>query len=303
MYYIIVNPVAGRGKTLHFLPYLTKRFDDNNIPFKVHITEKVMDGYHIAKESCQSDCLGIIGIGGDGTMQEIATGMIDGNTKSPLGIFVAGSGNDFAMSLEGSKSAAMAIRKSPIDIATRDFFERVRRRQTRTVDIIKANGMAYLNIGNIGLDARIVKNAIDLKPKYGRHAYLAAVYKSIIQHENMQLKITADGKNLDGQYTLIAICNGQYYGGGMRIAPGAKIDDGKMTLCLVDALSRPKTMVIFPSLMMEQHTRLKAVRFIECEEISITSSSQTTLCLDGNLYPIDGQAHFKILPKALDVFV
>ena len=311
---------------MHFLPLLTDLLEMHNLPYEAHITTEIMHGYSIAKDICQSqpNCMGIIGIGGDGTFQEIAAGMVAAHDKTqkiptPLGIFAAGSGNDFVMTVEGGKAAAIAkFKKSDMKTATQNFFEAVHQRRTRAVDVITANDVAYLNIGNVGLDARIVHNAVDYKPKYGRYAYLAAVYKSIAQHKNLPLVIEANGKKLDRKYTLVAVCNGQYYGGGLRISPEAKIDDGKITVALCEALSRPKTMVIFPSLMIEQHTRLKAVSFMECEELTITMPKGETLCLDGNLYTnytvspfqcdetpnsAEAKIRFKILPQILDVFV
>jgi len=328
MYHIIINPIAGRGRTIHRLPILTKLFDSHGLTYEAHITTGLMDGYEKAKRFCESgkDCKGIIGIGGDGTFQEIAAGMVDSYPHGqkipiPLGIFPAGSGNDFIMTLEGGKSIALAKYKKDIEMAAKNFFETLHRGKTRSIDVITANGMAFLNIGNLGLDARIVDNAAALKPKYGRQAYVAAVYKSIAKHKNIPLTIEANGEKWDKQYTLVAICNGQYYGGGLHITPGAKIDDGKITLCLIEAMSRPKTMVLFPTLMMGQHVKLKPVKFIECENLVITlPPGKETLCLDGNLYPDCNVEHpqpekksdrktdrirleFKILPRVLDVFV
>ncbi|MCL1842300.1 MAG: hypothetical protein FWF79_00635 [Defluviitaleaceae bacterium] len=301
MFHIIVNPIAGRGKTLQSLPLLTKLFDRNGVKYTTHITTCVADGYEKAKHLCKN-ASGIIGIGGDGTFQEIATGMVDAFSEEnggqrkipvPLGIFPGGSGNDFIMTLAGSPGFEAA-----------NFFEIIKRGKTRTVDAITVNGMVYLNIGNVGLDARIVRNAAVLKQKYGRQAYLAAVYKSIARHKNLPLKIEVNGQVLDKPYTLVAVCNGQYYGGGMRIAPGAKLDDGKITLCLIEGMSRAKTMVLFPSLMFAKHVKLKPVKFVECENVAIIlPSGEETLCLDGNLYPCRGRLEFKVLPGILDVFV
>jgi YegS/Rv2252/BmrU family lipid kinase len=311
MYHIIINPIAGRGRTLKHLPFLTKIFDENKIPYATFTTDSVMDGYEKAKDICENaDSLGLIGVGGDGTFQEIAAGMADacgengGKIPVPLGIFPAGSGNDFIMTLEGGKKAALSkYGKNPEENA-HEFFKTLTRGKTRAIDIITANGAAYLNIGNIGLDARIVQNAGIFKKKYGRQAYLAAVYKSIARHKNLPLVIEANGEKWEGEYTLVAVCNGQYYGGGMRIAPMAGLDDGKITLCLVEGISRPKTMILFPSLMIEKHVHLKQVKFIECESVRISlQNGAETLCLDGNLYPNTTQIEFKIHPKALDVFV
>jgi diacylglycerol kinase family enzyme len=310
MFYLIANPIAGNGRTLYHLPVIAEFLKKRGMPYVPHVTTGVMDAYEFVKRICGSDkpCSGIVGIGGDGTFQEIVAGMVDSypmGTKIPvpLGVFPGGSGNDFVMTLEGSKAAAKAKFTQNINTTTENFFKAIDNQTKRTVDVITANGMAYLNIGCIGLDAQIVRNAASLKLKYGGKAYHAAVYKSILSHKNINLKIEANGKTIDKSYTLVAICNGQYYGGGFRITPPAQIDDGKITVCLCEAMSRPKTMLIFPSLMIEKHTLLKNVKFLECSELSITLPGVEDLCLDGNLYQKSGRLDFKVLPGVLDCFV
>jgi diacylglycerol kinase family enzyme len=310
VYQIIVNPIAGRGRTPERLALLTHEFDALGLPYEVYHTKCVMDGHNKAKEICETlpNCTGIIGLGGDGTLQEIADGMwaaFNGKIPIPLGIFPAGSGNDFVMSLYGAKTAALArYKKHQIPAAARAFARSIAAHRTRTVDLITANNAAFMNIGNLGLDAHIVQNALALKERFGRYAYLAAVYKSIAGHKNIPLSIQVNGEKIDDTFTLVAICNGQYYGGGLHISPTASITDGKITLCLVRGMTRPKTMLIFPSLMIEQHTRLKAVSFMECTELTITAQRET-LCLDGNLYPQTQETtfHFKVQPRVLDVFL
>jgi len=304
------------------------------MPHEVLVTESAMDAYTKAKAVCQAGSDGIIGIGGDGTIQEIVAGMADaseGPIVVPLGIFPGGSGNDFVMTLAGGKAAALArYKKKNEEASVKDFYSAITEKRTMPVDLIKANGMAYLNIGNLGLDARVVRNAIAYKQRFGRYAYVAAVYKSIARHTNMPLTIEIDGVEREGKYTLVAVCNGQYYGGGLHITPGARLDDGKITICLVEAMSRPKTMVIFPSLMMKRHHRLKAVSFHECEEVRITlNGGVECISLDGNLHEVignteskgfseeekrflsphnlpgaeKGELHFKIMPKAINIFI
>ncbi|MCL2572624.1 MAG: hypothetical protein FWE11_09495 [Defluviitaleaceae bacterium] len=334
MYHIIVNPIAGRGKTLSKVPFLTRFFDVQNIPYEVLVTESAMDAFDKAKAVCASGSDGIIGIGGDGTIQEIVAGMSDGHDFSsgsipvPLGIFPGGSGNDFVMTLAGGKKKALArYKKAKAEESARDFFEAVVKNRTITSDLITVGGMAYLNIGNIGLDARVVRNAIAYKQRFGRYAYVAAVYKSIARHTNMPLTIEIDGVVKEGEYTLVAVCNGQYYGGGLHITPQARLDDGKITVCLVKAMSRAKTMVIFPSLMIGRHDRLKAVSFHECEDVRITlKKGVECISLDGNLHEVKngsgyteeekrflspyqlqgaevGELHFQVKPGAINIFL
>jgi len=334
MYHIIVNPIAGKGRTLDKLPLLTRLFDAHKLRYEVIVTECIMDAYAKAKTACAAGSNGIIGIGGDGTIQEIAAGMAaasyPGNVTAPLGIFPGGSGNDFVMTLAGGKAQALArYKEKNIQASVEDFFTAVRTNRTTSIDLITANGMAFLNIGNVGLDARVVQNAVALKHRYGRYAYVAAVYKSIAKHTNMQLAVEIDGKVREGEYTLVAVCNGQYYGGGLHISPQASLSDGKITLCFVTAMSRPKTMTIFPYLVVGQHHRLKAVSYVECEEVCLTlKSGAESLSLDGNLYEVvssggsgfaeeekrffspyklpgadKGEMRFKIMPKAISIYL
>ena len=326
MYHIIANPIAGRGRTLNKLPLLSRLFDAKNLPHKILVTDCVMDAYQKAKAACNEGSQGIIGIGGDGTIQEIVAGMAaasNGPIAIPLGIFPGGSGNDFVMTLAGGKKEALKrYKKRNHEASATAFVEAVAANSTTPVDLIKVGGMAYLNIGNIGLDAHVVKNAIAHKQSFGRYAYIAAVYQSIARHRNMPLTIELDGVVQEGAYTLVAVCNGQYYGGGLHLAPDARLDDGKITVCMVKAMSRPRTMVIFPYLMLGRHHRLRAVSFHKCTDIKIRLKSGIEyLSLDGNLYGISGgnehqyvsphqlegadkgEMHFTVIPQAINIFV
>jgi len=331
MYHIIVNPIAGRGRTLDKLPLLTRLFDTHKMPHEVLVTQCAMDAYEKAKAICKAGSDGIIGIGGDGTIQEIVAGMadaFDGPIPVPLGIFPGGSGNDFVMTLAGGKKQALErYKKKNEEASAADFSAAIIESRTTAIDLIKVCGMAYLNIGNLGLDARVVRNAIAYKQRFGRYAYVAAVYKSIAQHNNMPLLIEIDGNVIEGDYTLVAVCNGQYYGGGLHICPDARVDDGKITLCLAKAMSRPKTMTIFPYLMLGRHHRLKAVSFHEGEDVKIKlKSGVECISLDGNLHEIKngegytdeekrylsphhlpgtekGELHFQIMPRAVNIFL
>ena len=308
MLHIIVNPVAGKGRTMLYLPLLMDRFNELGLNCEIHITTKVREAYYFAKECCNLGSGGIIGIGGDGTIQEIVAGMADAWPHGevipvPLGILPGGSGNDFITTLEGGKAAVKRKFSRDIKDVTNDFASKIYNRKLRTIDLVTANGEAYLNIGNMGIDAKIVHSAADLKQKLGGQAYLASVYKNIVRHNNIKLEITLDGKTTTGNYTLAAICNGEYYGGGLHIAPPAKPDDGKITLCLVAGMSRARLGVLFPSLMIEKHTSLKEITYTHCHEVTISLPNEEILCLDGNLYPKTGKITFKILPKVLDVFV
>jgi len=303
MFHIIVNPIAGRGHSLKQLTFLTKCFDDKGLEYEVYKTTAPMDGYEKTRTICADGSEGIIGVGGDGTIQEIVAGMgsvfkDESIIPIPLAIFPCGSGNDFAITLYKNK-----YRKKKSKQVAEGIFDAVINRRLHTVDLIKADGMAFLNIGNIGLDAHIVKDALQFKERFGSYAYLAAVYKSITQHKNLPLVINAGEEVFSEQYAFAAVCNGRYYGGGLKIAPHAEVDDGKITFCFVKAMSRPKAMMLFPTLLFSLHTRLKQVRYLNCESLTIALPHTELLCLDGNLYEKSGSITFEVVPGALQLFL
>lgn len=303
MYHIIVNPAAGHGRSLSLLPALTTLFGKHRLEYKTLHTNAPLDAYNFARDAVAAGSKAIIAIGGDGTVQEVVAGMRRADAESTvirtaLGILPCGSGNDFALTLKSKSN-----KKIPPETEAEWLFDKIWQGSTRPVDLIDVNGTAFLNIGNIGLDARIVQNAVAFKKYFRRNAYLAAAYKSIMSHRNVPLRAEINGEVHEGAYTLIAVCNGQYYGGGLHIAPNARTDDGLITVCLVEGLSRPKAMVLFPTVMFEKHVALKAVRFFECETLTITLPETEVLCLDGNLYERSGVLRFAIMPGALRLFV
>jgi diacylglycerol kinase family enzyme len=88
----------------------------------------------------------------------------------------------------------------------------------------------------------------------------------------------------------------------MRISPDADVEDGKITLCLVNGMSRIKTMLIFPSLLLQIHRRLKAVWYVSCESFTVRWHGEETLCMDGNLYRRTSPVTFEVMPGALALF-
>ena len=319
---IIVNPVSGKGQSIVVLKNLKEKLDQLGRQYNVKNTSGPMDAYNLANDACKSGSEGIIAIGGDGTLQEIVAAMHkfyigEETIPIPLGILPCGSGNDFALTFrrngKNKKKPGKKIRNmEQVEACAAS----IAKRELAPVDLINISGdMVYqagqlppfneticINIANIGLDSRIVANAASLKQRFGRHAYLAAAYKSIAQHKNIPMTITADGNEIKEHLTLLAICNGQYYGGGMRISPEAKLNDGEITLCLVGGISRLKTMAIFPSVIFERHTKLKFVRFINCKELSLEAPDGEVLAIDGNLVNIFGKLNFTILPNRMSIY-
>ncbi|MCL1987202.1 MAG: diacylglycerol kinase family lipid kinase [Firmicutes bacterium] len=293
MYHCIINPVAGRGTAPKIADEIKKFMTAKNLNIDIIITEKNTVATELAKTICKNGSKGIICVGGDGTLQEVVTGMLADKNKCniPLGIISRGSGNDFKRSLK------------PLIGKTDNFLDCLQAMTTQNyvaVDAIKSDNQVFLNIANCGIDAAIVKNALPFKKILGKNAYLLAAFVSIAQHKNIKLSVNIDeNTNIEGKFTLAAICNGSYYGGGIRVAPQAILTDGKIILCLVNEMSKIRALTLFPVMLLEKHVNLKEVTYFECKKVSIIPQNPQKLCVDGNLYDWQNKVNFEILPKAI----
>jgi len=301
---------------------LERGLRENNIDFEILRTTEPMEARRLSREACESKSEGIIAIGGDGTLQEIALGMreawpSEAVMPTPLAVLPCGSGNDFALTFGGTQTFGgdKHVYKKLEFNRVCSCVENIIKNKIIPIDLIRVTGEmvckassqtfnenACVNIANLGLDARIVHNAHAFKKRFGKHAYLAAAYKSISQHKNIKLELNADGDKRFGSYTLLAVCNGQYYGGGLRISPSAQLDDGKITLCEIDEMNRLMAMALFPTVIFEKHTKIKKVGYSLCERLTVSVGDGEVLCLDGNLYDVAGDLQFELMKGALRMF-
>jgi YegS/Rv2252/BmrU family lipid kinase len=293
--HIIVNPSAGKGKALLAARKTSEILTAKNIESTTHETKYPMHAKEIAEESVnKSGTSAIYCIGGDGTVHEVVWGMAGSGV--PFALIPAGSGNDFALSLKNYKNKD-----------TQKLVESFILGNTEKIDVIRCktgSGLYYCaNIASFGLDAEIVENAEKYKERFGKFAYLASTLSSILSYEKKKMKITANGTEIDGFITLSAICNGKVYGGGFNISPSAKIDDGKITLCVIKEMKKAAMSVLFPSVLVGLHRLIGAVSFTDCENVRVEFDGNLLLNIDGNIYPAKDNAEFEIVKKALTVLV
>ena len=310
MYLIIVNPKAGRGLSILRLPVLTSFLDSRKISYEVHITTKPNDGYvQTLAFLRRSTCMGVIGLGGDGIIQEIVTAMVDAYPRAqlgekipiPLGILPTGSCNDFVSTLEDVKYSPKERYKPNPKAIIEKFVDRVLSRNLKQIDVITANQQAFINIGHVGLDTLNAMLAQKYHQKFDEYAYWIGALEGIIKYKTTPLIIETEKEKLEGRYTLLAVCNGKYYGFGVMISPSAELDDGIMNLTVVDTISKIAAAISLYKLAKKNYQSLKQVKFLTCKELRLTVPA-TTLCLDGNFYPVEGVINFKVLPRVLELF-
>ena len=300
----VINPQAGKGgQALKLIPQIKNMADSLQLDYQLHQTLAAGEAVDFVRSCCkqnQGATLRFYAVGGDGTLNEVASGAI-GCPDAEIACLPAGSGNDFIRNFKGANFADLAAQISA---------------QARPVDIIQIDEQAAdgavktcyaVNIAHIGFDTAVVAKAARLKTRpliAGSAAYLLSVFINLINKSGADLSITADGQTLhNGPLLLTAAANGGFYGGGLPGAPLALVDDGLLDLCLIKDVSRSKFVSLMPSYLKGRHLQNKGAEQIiiyqKCRELKITpNKGETMLCRDGEIAPVSGVVSFYLLPKA-----
>ena len=282
----IINPIAGGGRAKKLTSLIEEKMNENNIGFSIVQTTKPKDAILIVEQSSNHT---IIAVGGDGTVNEVTKGIIKRGYGN-LGIIPGGTGNDMCKSLGLSMDPIEAI-------------ETVIKGKTKKMDIGMANGKCFLNVASVGFDAEVVRNTDKLKSKVkGKVAYILGVLITLFKYRMQETELEIDNVSYKRNMLLLAVGNGQYYGGGMKILPDAKIDDGYLHLCLVKDINNFKLLFLFPSIFKGKHIYLtKYVEIFKAKKVWIKSKGDFYLNVDGDLVHTDNEAHFEISNKKLDI--
>ena len=237
----------------------------------------------------------VIAVGGDGTANEVINGLMELPGKPPETIFgalMSGTGSDLARSL-------------PVPRSPGDVVRWLRSDRTRLIDLGcfrgKEGSRFFINAADVGIGAEVVRRQEDMPRKLGSASFLLASLISLARYRSRPLSIALDGRNPRAvKAWTVAIANGSCFGGGMKIAPAAKLDDGLLDVVTVGSLGRLKAVVCLPLLYAGHHDRLSEVRIEKAGLVLIDSPMTLEVETDGELAGFT-PATFEILPRALQV--
>ncbi len=282
----ILNPTAGGGTASELEDILKKFMASYELDYEIVLTSRPKEATEIA-ESSDKDYL--IAVGGDGTINEVAQGIIK-RGHGILGIVPAGTGNDLSRSLG-----------VPLDIE--EALENIMNCQPRDLNICKANGRYFLNIASIGFDAEVVSNAEKIKTRFkSKFAYLLAVFYTLIKYRRKNLSIEIDGVKSDKSMVLMAIGNGSYYGGGLKIMPQASFDDDYLHSCLIINASNFTVFFLLPTILNGSHLKInRYVETIKAKSIRIKSDECMYFNLDGEILDGGREIDIKISKEKISV--
>jgi len=278
----IVNPAAGRNNSNKIWKEIRTYI---NFAYDFILTKAPGEATEIAKSAVRQGFTRVVAVGGDGTVSEVVNGIAGNDVE--LGIVPAGSGNDFIK--------ALRVPQRPMDALSV-----IERGHSQEVDLGKHDGGFFINVAGAGFDAETLNTNKNIKFLRGPLAYVTSVILTLIRYSPKNAEITVDGKTYYRKLWLVAVANGQYFGGGMKISPDAVIDDGMFDVCLVNEISRFEIIKFLPKVFSGAHRDHKAFQVIRGREVKIEFEAPTMVQADGEIIghtPVT----FSLIPKALRV--
>lgn len=239
-YIFVVNPIAGNDNKQRIFSRMKSTFRLIEDEMIIEETKCQGDARNIARrysEKYGRECV-IVSCGGDGTVHEIANGLA--HTDTPMLILPLGTGNDFAKKIYGTKK----INVENV-IKAFGFYNGKIQYDIKPIDLIDYNGEKCINVMSYGLDTKVEtigRKIVNKAPFVGHQAYNIAIIPVLLGSMKYQINIDLNCIDKDGNkynlheepldYTLLAICNASYYGGGFCPAPNSKLDDGLLDFAL-----------------------------------------------------------------------
>ena len=259
MWLVLSNPTSGGGAGQRYRELTLELLKERSIPFRDITSSSYTAAQEELRRSLNNQIKGVIVIGGDGmvhlAVQELAL------SKTPLALVPAGTGNDFARTLglnleKPLENLKVALLRSP-----------------EAVDLGVVNDRFFAEILSTGFDSIVNERANSFKRIKGRMKYNIAILLVLSTFKPKTYRFRIDGITFESKAMLIAVSNGQSYGGGMRITPDASINDAQFDVMILGPVSRFEFLRVFPKVFTGKHVSHPAVKILKGKEVDIDSDA------------------------------
>jgi diacylglycerol kinase (ATP) len=310
--HVIVNPLSARGRTCQRWDAIKEIIHHYFTEFKYIFTEKPKQATEIARDLLKDGFDLIIGVGGDGTLNEIANGYFHQdshqaiNQDASLGIIPSGTGSDF-------------VRSQRIPRDFKSSIETIKNSGVKTIDVGKItfnfdspaaerSSAYFINVADFGLGAEVSRNVAAVPSmKRGPFSYYLGLLSTIRSYKSKKVRVVIDDtEEISDRFLIGAVANGRIFGGGMIIAPGAEPDDGYFDLVLVENMGRFEIIRSSRRLYtgtLPEHPKVKVKRVKNIKvypaETDETQDNTVNIEYDGEIGK-SIPAEFKIIEKSVN---
>jgi diacylglycerol kinase (ATP) len=303
---IVANPASGGGKVRKRWAEIERKLTENGVNFTVHFTKKRGDATEIVKNALYTEgSQNIIGLGGDGTLNEIINGIFQQTAVEPSSIrftmYAAGTGNDW-----------VKMHAIPSDLDA--FIKMLKAEKTAfqdigQVDYLDAKGQKqqhfFGNAGGLGYDSFVVQSVESARSRFfpKKFSYMLHMMKCLWQYKAERVRIHHDGEMVEDLFYTINFGINKFSGAGMQVTPQAIKDDGLLGFTMIKNLPRWKVISYMPLLYMGKIGRAREVTLSNVKNIRIESLGKPVFCeTDGEIVG-SSPTEISVLARALRVVV
>jgi len=283
---LLVNPSSAGGKSLKLLPRIEAALDARRVVFRVEKTRSLEHGVELALVAAELGEVPVV-VSGDGLLGAVGGAMA--GSEAPLGLIPAGRGNDLARAL-GIPTEPEAAVDAILD------------GHSRVIDVGEANGKRFLGIASIGFDSECNRLANETHWLRGNLVYAYSMPRTLIGWRPARFTITAgeDRKRLTGYF--VAVANNSVYGGGMWIAPEAKIDDGLFDVVAITEVGKLRFLLGLRDVLKGTHLDKDEVTTFRAPRLELDASRPFPVYADGD-HLTDLPVSLRVLPRCLSILV
>jgi YegS/Rv2252/BmrU family lipid kinase len=285
----IINPIAGNGSAKTIVSRIEEMIKKYGIDAELVYTERSGHASELSAAYLQKGFSYIIGVGGDGTLNEIARPLIN-NKEVTIGIIPAGTGNDFIQILGFPNRFG------------EDDWEKFFRKEVIAMDAGTVNGMIFLNGMGLGFDAQVAaENYVEpgQVKKGGKHKYIWHIIKTLLFFKEKRMTVISETGSIETDCFINTIAIGRRFAGGFLLTPKAIANDGLLDVCMIKKLSLLERFSILLKVPEGKHTTDKRVNYYQTPGLDLEFPEEVPFHVDGELN-FSRSFKVRVIPGALN---
>ncbi|HXE75275.1 MAG TPA: diacylglycerol kinase family protein [Candidatus Xenobia bacterium] len=263
----LANPTAAGRRARPLLPAIRDVIARQAPGFDYYESQDAADLRRQAESAARAGYERVLVAGGDGSAHAAVNALR--GTQAALGVIPLGHGNDLARALGVPLNPLAAVQfllKAPVV----------------SIDLARVGDIVYACVAGVGLDAATNRRANAWSGQLTGHTryFLTALY-TLASYWAIRVEMTSDTESFSGEVMWVAVANAPNYGGGLRIAPRARLDDGRLDVCIIERISTPVLLRLYPSILRGTHNQSPHVRSFRASRVRLQAPEGAELYGDG----------------------
>jgi len=283
----IINPISGIGKQKRIETALPKLLDTNKYEHEIRYTGHVNHAKEISAQGAKEGFDVIVAVGGDGTLGEVASGILHTNTA--MAVIPAGSGNGMAREL----GIPRHIKKA---------FDIINNGKIETIDTALLNGNTFVSTAGSGFDAHVA-NMFSVGEKRGFFRYALIVFREFLRYPSRHYEVHLNGEVKTYFAWAFIFCNSKQFGNGAIVSPASDIRDGLLNITIIRDFPKILTVLLVLRMFFNNLHKSRYAETFTCTSIKVIREKNNAIHLDGSPFKTTKDIEVEIVPASLKVVV